>query len=300
MVESMQAQQQGDAQAEARALAQLNRLKQQYPEMGLVTALVLGTPKMEDYTEEQLATFVAGVRKYENDPDALASLAYMLLTGSHGVEIDFDKAIHSAITLLALTHLVHSVERAEYLLAYDDALKAYAESHPELAGIATTLRFLALSYWADNESSNSPETDCEIHARLEELAAPMLTAEHSAFLRAHNNREAVVRFDNRRAGIARKGAPLLREQKADIVVMVDREVAVQAKGEGADALRSFCSQNADVLKGADLLLRHVDPEMAEIAAAARVRSVTALTITVEARTYLRSRGIAAGGYEIIP
>lgn len=60
----------------------------------------------------------------------------------------------------------------------------------------------------------------------------MLTAEHSAFLRAHNNREAVVSFDNRRAGIARKGAPLLREQKADIVVMVDREVAVQVKGEG--------------------------------------------------------------------
>lgn len=88
------------------------------------------------------------------------------------------------------------------------------------------------------------------------------------------------------------------ENRADVVLIKDREIICERFAKDAQALATLCEQHACDFKNADVVLRYADAEVANILLPVAPRSLTALRITTEARAKLRSNGIAAGGYVI--
>ena len=205
-------------------------------------------------------------------------------------------------TILALAHLVNGNKASQYILRYDDALKAYAEAHPETARIICILRFLTMDYALRTFGGETPEDELELDNRLLEVVQTtlpgMLSEKEMAFHKACAEQKYVEARWRQRRSVARLGVPAIKENRAEVVLIKDREIICERFAKDAQALATLCEQHACDFKNADVVLRYADAEVANILLPVAPRSLTALRITTEARAKLRSNGIAAGGYVI--
>lgn len=132
-------------------------------------------------------------------------------------------------TILALAHLVNGNKASQYILRYDDALKADAEAHPETARIICILRFFTMDYALRTFGGETPEDELELGNRLLEVVQTtlpgMLSEKEMAFHKAcaeqkyvearWRQRRSVARAKLRSNGIAAGGYVIDFEKDAE-------------------------------------------------------------------------------------
>ncbi|MBR5895606.1 MAG: hypothetical protein IKZ13_08710 [Akkermansia sp.] len=242
-----------------------------------------------------------GLYGLESDP-ASATACYRTALARLSAEAwqrRLDRSEDEAVRLHALVHMRHSHGGERFSLQLDDALQAYAATHPELQSIITPLRLLYMR----QADSLPAEEEKELQERMLELFIALqpsvMSADDVAQERAAIEYEYVTALHNERAAQARKALPLLKSGSADLALVKEKKVLLAECGEARELLQSWVQNHAQELKGAHLVCRDCNRELAEAAIQAGVKSVTALRMPAGVRDYLRSRQLSAGGWEIV-
>lgn len=203
----------------------------------------------------------------------------------------------AAARLYALVHMRHSSGGEKYSLQLDDELQAYAAAHPELKDIIDPLRLLYIGETLRKDTQSAAENH-ELRLRALRLAAipqpSVLTPVQLDYWQRHAEFVYLCDLNAERASSARVALPTLKDNKADILLVVDKEVIYEQQGT------DLASVPAEKLRGAHFVCRDCDRALADWAVQAGVRSVTALRMPAIVRDYLRGQNISAGGWEIVP
>lgn len=211
-----------------------------------------------------------------------------------------EQAETDAERLTALAHLALGSASADYVVAFDDALIAYAEHHAEVASIVPPLRFRFLETVLRRNSKLSAETEKELENRLLHMAMQvqptLLTEKELSYNRDRIDYQYCMHLNDERMSDSYKAVKVLNDNRADVVVVKQGKIVAELSGDGLTVLKE---QSAEVLKGSTVVLRRVTKAEAELLLQSGVKAVSALSIMRDAMDMLRRNGIAAGGVEII-
>ena len=177
-------------------------------------------------------------------------------------------------------------------MALDDALIGYATKYPQLKDSVNAVRLL---YFAEIGAQDlAPSEYREYKKRHIELAleySPVPVPQHQIDYYQSVVENCCLGLLNRnRAQNAVPAITLLQNDKAEMVFIRDGVMKTST-------LNQILAENADALKGSDVVLKEVDDAIAQQTIQAGVRSVTALKMTLSAYKLLNSKGILAGAYE---
>lgn len=207
-----------------------------------------------------------------------------------------ERAEDDAARLYALVHMRHSSGGEKYSLQLDDELQAYAAAHPELQNIIDPLRLLYIGATLRKDTQSAAENH-ELRLRALRLAAipqpSVLTPVQQAYWQRHAEFVYLCDLNAERASAARVALPALKENRADMLLVADKEITHEQRGADTSSLP------AERLRGAHLVCRDCNRALADFAIQSGVLSVTALRMPAALRDYLRSHNISAGGWEIV-
>lgn len=207
-----------------------------------------------------------------------------------------ERAEDDAARLYALVHMRHSSDGEKYSLQLDDELQAYAVAHPELQNIIAPLRLLYIGNTLRKDTLSATENH-ELRLRALRLAAipqpSVLTPVQLDYWQRHAEFVYLCDLNAERASAARVALPALKENRADILLVADKEIIHEQQGPDTSTLP------AERLRGAHLVCRDCNRALADFAIQSGVLSVTALHMPAALRDYLRSHNISAGGWEIV-
>lgn len=317
MIESMSRSVKAGAGLSAEQVAVLK----QFAEAGNADALYILARQqvlfLESFTEESWGQMLQALQR--GSADAAWFLYTALWDGLYGVEQDpmtAAKCYRMALTrcqadawarvreraeddvsrLYALVHMRHSSDGEKYSLQLDDELQAYAVAHPELQNIIAPLRLLYIGNTLRKDTLSATENH-ELRLRALRLAAipqpAVMTPTQQDYWYRHAEYVYLCDLNAERASSARVALPNLSENKADMLLVANKEVIYEQQGTDLTGVP------AELLRGAHFVCRECDRALADWAVQAGVRSVTALRMPATVRDYLRSQNISAGGWEIV-
>jgi hypothetical protein len=169
-------------------------------------------------------------------------------------------------------------------------------AHPELQNIIAPLRLLYIGNTLRKDTLSATENH-ELRLRALRLAAvpqpAVMTSAQQNYWNRHAEYVYLCDLNAERASSARVALPNLSENKADMLLVVDKEVVYEQQGT------DLAGVPAELLRGAHFVCRDCDRDLADWAVQAGVRSVTALRMPATVRDYLRSLNISAGGWQIV-
>jgi hypothetical protein len=207
-----------------------------------------------------------------------------------------ERAEDDVSRLYALVHMRHSADGEKYSLQLDDELQAYAVAHPELQNIIAPLRLLYIGNTLRKDTLSATENH-ELRLRALRLAAvpqpAVMTSAQQDYWKRHAEYVYLCDLNAERASSARVALPNLSENKADMLLVANKEVIYEQQGT------DLAGVPAELLRGAHFVCRDCDRALADWAVQAGVRSVTALRMPATVRDYLRSQNISAGGWQIV-
>lgn len=240
-----------------------------------------------------------GLYGLEHDPMSATNCYRMALTRGQAdawARVRERAEDDEAARLYALVHMRHSAGGEKFSLLLDDELQAYAVAHPELKDIIDPLRLLCIGETLRKDTQSATENH-ELRLRALRLAAmpqpSVLTPVQQDYWQRHAEFVYLCDLDAERASAAREALPALKENRADMLLVADKEIIHEQQGPDTSSLP------AEMLRGAHLVCRTCDRALADFAIKSGVLSVTALRMPATLRDYLRSHNISAGGWEIV-
>ena len=257
----------------------------------VMDAFTNGSPDAAWFLYEALKDGKFGLTADEEDA-VLFEQASLAFCSAEAWQLRLQKAATDEERLLALIHLCNSSEGGKYVMALDDALIGYATKYPQLKDSVNAVRLL---YFAEIGAQDlAPSEYREYKKRHIELAleySPVPVPQHQIDYYQSVVENCCLGLLNRnRAQNAVPAITLLQNDKAEMVFIRDGVMKTST-------LNQTLAENADALKGSDVVLKEVDDTIAQQTIQAGVRSVTALKMTLSAYKLLNSKGILAGAYE---